>query len=117
MAAEVVARIKVGQILSSSPLHAKMTSFGSSLGGVCCIAASIETLGSSVEIVLIGYSPLLQDEAVDAGVLGLFDQCVPGRLAPGVEIRHRPGVGGQHLDRFARRHLPHLDCGLYDRDR
>src|ERR1700680_2151648 len=116
MAAEVVARIKVGQILSSSPLQAKMTSFGSSFGGVCCIAASIETLGVSVSVVLIGYSPLPQDEAVGAAVLALFDQRVPGRLAPGLEVRHRPGIGGQHLDQFVRCHLLHLDCGLHDRN-
>src|SRR6266568_5896590 len=109
MAADVVARIRVGQILSSSPLQAKMTSFLAVSGTGCCIASSMPTLGVSVGLVtLIALSPLLQDEAVDAAVLALFHEGVSGRLAPGGEVRNRSGIGRQHLDQLAGHHVLHL---------
>src|SRR6266571_2148397 len=83
IAAPVVARINCGHTLSRSPLQAKITSF---LG-----------LPSSD----ISRSPLPDDETEHALGLGLLDQLVAGRTAPGREVRDRPGVGGQGFQHVA----------------
>src|SRR5712691_8182760 len=118
IAADVVARIRVGQILSSSPLQAKMTSFFAVSGTGSCIASSMPTVGFSVGVIaLMACSPLLQEEAVDAAVLALFHDGVSGRLAPGSEVRHRSGIGRQYLDQLAGCHLLHLFRRLHDWNR
>src|SRR5579885_2634126 len=40
---------------------------------------------------------LAQEEAVDATLAALLDELVAGGAAPGLEILHRPWIGGQDL--------------------
>src|SRR6266536_1806925 len=113
MAAPVVARIRVGQILSSSPLQAKITSFSVSSG----FWAASSTAGCSSVAMLISRLLLLEEEAVDTALLGVLHQRVAGRLRPGLEVGHRARVGREDLDQLARRQLLHGNRRLGDRDR
>src|SRR5581483_7314739 len=82
IAAPVVARISVGQILSSSPLQAKIVS----LSWTCGFGAATSVL-SSIST-LMSHLLLLQHEAVHAVLRVALDKGVPRRLRPRLEVRH-----------------------------
>src|SRR5579859_412674 len=92
MAAPVVARIRVGQILSSSPLHAKIVSL-STVSGFGSAAA-----GRSSVVTLISELLLLQDEMEDSVGHARLHQRIAGCLRPGLEVGHGAGVGGENLE-------------------
>src|SRR5450759_3848259 len=108
IAAPVVARINVGQTLSSSPLQAKMTSFSACSGFFSAIcSADCPSGGFSIVLTLISDLLLLQDEVENAGHLAGLEQGVPRRLRPGLEVGDGTGVGGENFDQLAGGQLLH----------
>src|SRR5215207_1692106 len=98
MAAPVVPRMNVGHTLSRSPDQAMITSLSCGTCSGCAGAAAGSAAASSVASTVLmtsASSALPDDESVHAGVLGLLDELVPGRRAPGVEVGHGTGVGGK----------------------
>src|SRR5215472_14078472 len=91
IAAPVVARIRVGQILSSSPLQANMTSFSACPGFFSAICSKTSGTFSEMSVLMSGLL-LLEDEAVNAAFLARLEQRVAGALRPGPEIGNRPRV-------------------------
>src|ERR1700694_1010459 len=112
MAAPVVARMRVGHILSSSPLQAKMTSFSvcSAFFSERC-SANASSGGFSTVATLISELLLLEDEMEHAGFLTCLDERVAGRPRPGLEVGDGTGVGGEDFNQLAGGQLLHrLGC-------
>src|SRR5262249_39060381 len=61
--------------------------------------------------------PVLDDEAIDAAILAVLDEHVPGCCAERGEIGYGAGVGGQHLELGPQRQLRQRLAGLQDRQR
>src|SRR5450759_4682414 len=118
IAAPVVARIRVGQILSSSPLEAKITSFSvcSAFFSASC-SANCASGGFSIVLTLMSDLLLLEDEMEDGALLRGLHQRVAGRLCPRFEIGDRTGVGGERLEQLARSQRLHRLRRLDDRHR
>src|SRR5579859_3888882 len=111
IAAPAVARISVGQILSSSPLQAKIVSLSivAGFGSAVC--------GCSRVLTLISELLLLQDETENAAGLARLHQPVAGGLRPGLEVGHGARVGGENLEQLAGQEPLHRLGGLDDRHR
>src|SRR6266852_2410217 len=118
IAAAVVARMSVGQTLSSSPLHANMTNRSTNSGFLSATAsAPCAAGGFSSVLMLISNLLLPQDEAVDAAALARLGKRVACGLRPGLEVRDGAGVRGECLEQLAGRELLHGSRGLDDRKR
>src|SRR5687768_15069385 len=124
LAAAVDDRMRTGQTRSRSPLQLTITSSltrsapglvpSSSVSGR---AAGTVGVGASIVPIIVGTSSLSQYESEDGTVNALLDQRIPGRPRPRRKVLDRPGVRGEHLQRFAGTELLHRLGRLDDRHR